>query len=317
MINGDYDDEKNGLYYSIGNKDSFGIIEPNKDEFEDRDPALVIDPFYPRHDDSQQQYDDEEFETARLNTEDEARHNNKSSSDIDEDRKALMHDRSASSDFKDDASFDNIEQMKQFLKSIKNGINIVSKQFGNNETKTLDHNQVKNNDQNQHDINASESQHDEVNRQGSQHDELNREDSNNPETLEMIQEETEHDTTKQKDFEHANLDRLRSPSLPLIKARKLIDSNDEQSNRNEDVKCNDKVPSNKTASDKDIEKRTEALMNKVISSAYSSKNSLKGNLIESLDLNQSKCIHLTEFRRTEGTRGARHRRFDDHQTHNG
>lgn len=280
MINGNYDDDKQ--YYSIGNKDSFAVADHVKHELDQHDllsPDLMVDPFYRRHDD-QQPYNDEEFETARLNAEGDADHNDKSDSNTDDEHKPTTNNKSVSSECNNDASFDNAEQMQQFLKSIKQGMHIGAKHVNSNKTAS---GQNKHHKQHAVDLDADK-------RDRHQHSESSHELSNDNETLEMIQEQTEHDTTKHKDSRQTSPDRHRSPSLPLLKARKLIDG-DEQAGRN-----------NKHT--KDIEKRTETLMNKFLSSACSSQNSFKANLLESLDLNQSKCsAHCC--RRPEGTRRTR------------
>ena len=287
MINGDYDNDHHFQYYSIGNKDSFGVIEGNRIEHDlyerHEHQDLIIDPFYRRQDEQHQEYNEEDFETARLNTEGVNQEDNSYENKNDQ-GKDLTHHKSSSSEFKEDGSFDNIEQMKEFLHSIKKGVDLVSKQVHDGLENEANKNEVKDSISNA----KEESKEDDESGEPQTVEFVD----NEADTLEMIQEETENDTTKQKDS--LSPDRLRSPSEPLIKAKGLIEGSDEQSIKN--FKNILDIDDENKMSEKDKERRKEELMNKVISSAYTSRNSLKANLMESLDVNKSKLFYMITLR---------------------
>lgn len=158
----------------------------------------------------------------------------------------------------DDTSFDDYDQMKRFLTSIKKGTKLQRKdisQEGDHSGPSLD--------------------------QTPERVEFN-EDENGPIALEMIQEETEQDTTKQKESDLISPDKLKSSSERNYKAQDLTELSEE---RVENYKTNEK-PEDYEISEELQSKIKEELTQKLLNSAYSSMSSYKTNLINSLELNK-------------------------------
>ena len=102
-------------------------------------------------------------------------------------------------------------------------------------------------------------------------------------TLEMIQEEAEVDeTTKLKESDFASAEKITVPEARLKKSKTDLGSIKEDLTP-ELVKLKSEMNNNEA-----YEKRKEEIMQKVMQSTYSSMNSFKKNMFDSLDMNKSK-----------------------------
>lgn len=260
VINGDYEDDQNVNYYSIGNR-SFGINEPTHEEY--RTPEIsepLIDPFYHKTDDDLL-YNQEEFETARLNVENEI---NKDRDlvkirDYGDSNQDTSNFKSSYNEVPEEGSFEDSDQMRQFLSSIKKGSRYAKRIHDSSKDSSSADKSGK--------LLEDEDQREEIDYT---------EGGDNP-TLEMIQEETEINTTKQKESDLPSPSPMKYGSERSLKPKVTAIENDKD-NLYHDHK------------EELFQKRKSELMQKVLNSAYSSKTSFKGNLIDSLELSKSKIL---------------------------
>lgn len=265
VINGDYEDDQNVNYYSIGNR-SFGVNEPTHEEY--RTPEIsepLIDPFYHKTDDDLL-YNEEEFETARLNVENEINKDRDlvKIKDYGDSNQDTSNFRSSYNEAPEEESFEDSDQMKQFLSSIKKGSRYSKNLHDTSKDSVSVDKSAKLLEDEDHRVEIDYT-----------------EGGENP-TLEMIQEETEINTTKQKESELPSPSPMKYGSERSLKPKTPAKENDKD-NKETDQK------------EQAFQKRKSELMQKVINSAYSSKTSIKGNLIDSIELSKSKTLFLYLF----------------------
>lgn len=245
-----------------------------------------MDPFYHR-DAEAMWYDDQEFQTARLNVEVDAYRSAGVITVEDYEGYAEPSDDEVvedgtEDDIVEDGSFDDSDQMNRFLNSIK----------GDRKRKRKENKGRKEIKQDHVDDFTDEKVESKLSQQlkaiskdkliigelevRDQQPQLQIEN----ETLEMIQEETEQDTTKLRESALITPERARSNSEPLVPEKDF--------NNTTEYKCDQLEYDNNTT----FENRKEELMHKVLHSAYSSMSSFKTNLMESLELNKSKDFML-------------------------
>lgn len=287
VINGDYEDDQNVNYYSIGNNRSFGVHEDTKGGITTPDISdPLIDPFYHKSEENL----DMDYETARLHNENQNEFDLMNIQDYEriyDESDENINDRENTID---DGSFDNSQQMKRFLNTIKrpkkriqDNLDSLTQEIMDdmqhvNDTENYNNNPDEVEDQNDALNNLENKQ----NHENDDNDAPEKIEFNNPSnsqdiSLEMIQEETEHDTTKPRNSDMETPDRAKYASETILKEKAELESS-----INKELKSN-KRSSN--AQSEEIEKKREELMRKVVHSAYSSMSTFKRGLFESLDLN--------------------------------
>lgn len=276
MINGDYEDDENINYYSVGTKKSANPNETQKSSIKTPDQSdNIIDPFIHKSREEDSKYDKDEFETARLHGEQET-----------EKEPELINVRDdaasqeASMEIKNSVDyFDDSFQMQDFLHTIKKGFGKL-KQKQSEDIKeqqvTPEATQPQSEDKEENKIDEEQTS-EKVTFDQDQIDE---------ETLEMIQEETaEHDTTKQKESVILTPDKPKSPSEPLFIPKTLVEEKQLQSPKQKEI---EKLEEDIQELDAQTEKRKEELIGRVVRSAYSTMSDFKSTLVDNLDLNKSK-----------------------------
>jgi hypothetical protein len=201
----------------------------------------LIDPFYHHGDDLV--YDSNDFQTARLNEEHEP-HDKQfvNIQNFEKNQNASDQNESSSFEFDEECSFDNSDQMKLFLKSLKNkkDCHNTMRNEGKEETKEIS------------DISGEPPQKIEFDNIG----------DNENISLEMIQEETEQDTTKRKESA------LHTPDRPRAYSHLVFNKNQELPGKDETERKHKKDESEVKAK----------LIQKALTSVYTSKTSHNENI---------------------------------------
>jgi hypothetical protein len=270
VINGDYEDDHNVNYYSIGNNRSFGVQDDTKEGIitpEVSDP--LIDPFYHKSDDELSM----NYQTARLNDEN---HNEDDLMRI-KNYERIIYDESTDNvndkdNTIDDGSFDNSQQMIRFLKVIKHPNKNRMEDNLDSLTQELMDDMQHIRDKREHAYGENDEIEDHCDAL------INIEKIANQEmSLEMIQEETEHDTTKPQQSEIETYDRGKYTS--------------ESKGKENGLKADKKGVI--FGQSEEMENKRQEIMQKILRSAYSSMSTYKRGSFESLNLNAGNLFPLT------------------------
>jgi hypothetical protein len=270
VINGDYEDDQNVNYYSIGNNRSFGVQDDSKEGMktpEVSDP--LIDPFYHKSNDELSL----NYQTARLNDEN---HNEDDLMRI-KNYERIIYDESADNvndkdNTSNDGSFDNSQQMRRFLKVIRHPNKNRMEDNLDSLTQELMDDMQHIRDKRQHAYNENDEVEDHsdalINIEKIANEEM---------SLEMIQEETENDTTKPQQSEFETYDRGKYTS---------------ESKGKENGLTTDKKGVIFGQSE-EMENKRQEIMKKILRSAYSSMSTFRKASFESLNLNAGIPFALT------------------------